>query len=270
MNLPLAIYTAGHGLAWNYEAGSISYAEIDACRTILAPMPDFDSGDSGYEGIAAIQDRVFVIRCFKARKWDFRGRDAVYMAVTWIRRSEADQVNFQAILDCKQMTEPSHDLPHPFEVESSDVDGDGSAIGQKIVHSGSEKMIGFVRRLDGEKDWRVVMTEAEKVLTSQDKTEVEEPGQSPAECAFRVDAKPDEETLSSGDENSPRHTERDDRNGPSKGIRIIWAVLICAALLISYAFVGALLGWRHGGGYIPLAILMGAFCFVWHSLVGRK
>ena len=85
MNCCLAVYTAEHGLAW--KAKDISLAELDVCRTLLAPLPDFDSGDVGYEGVAALGERVFVIRCFKVEKWHFRGRDAVYLVVAWRRLS---------------------------------------------------------------------------------------------------------------------------------------------------------------------------------------
>ena len=72
MTLPLAIYTAKHGLAWLYDETAIPYAELDVCRTILGPIPDFEAGDVGYEGVAAVGSHVFVLRCFKPKfHWRF-------------------------------------------------------------------------------------------------------------------------------------------------------------------------------------------------------
>ena len=90
MTLPLAIYTAKHGLAWQYDETAIPYAELDVCRTILGPIPDFEAGEVGYEGVAAVGSHVFVLRCFKAAKWDFLGRDSLYLAVTWVSRNEVE------------------------------------------------------------------------------------------------------------------------------------------------------------------------------------
>ena len=50
---PLAIYTASHGLSWTYLRSAIDYAALDRCRKLLGPLPDFDAGEAGYEGVAA-------------------------------------------------------------------------------------------------------------------------------------------------------------------------------------------------------------------------
>ena len=50
---PLAVYTAAHGLSWTYLRSAIDYAALDRCRKLLGPLPDFDAGETGYEGVAA-------------------------------------------------------------------------------------------------------------------------------------------------------------------------------------------------------------------------
>lgn len=113
MTLPLAIYTADHGLAWTYPKQEIGFAELDACRTALAPLPDFDMGETGYEGVWVTAERVFVMVCQSAPKWDFRGRDATYLAVTWMTREEAKGVDFEALLSHPALRIPTKNPP-PF------------------------------------------------------------------------------------------------------------------------------------------------------------
>ena len=93
---PLAIYTASHGLSWTYLRSAIDYAALDRCRKLLGPLPDFDAGEAGYEGVVADGPNVFAIRCFRAPKWDFMGRDALYLAVSWVARVRAVSVDFAA------------------------------------------------------------------------------------------------------------------------------------------------------------------------------
>lgn len=114
MTLPLAIYTAEHGLAWRGATREIPYSELDACRCLLGPVPDFDSGEPGYAGVAAVGGRVFVIRCFLAEKWDFRGRDSLYLAVTWLPREQAATVNFGALLESPKLSVPLRNPPETF------------------------------------------------------------------------------------------------------------------------------------------------------------
>lgn len=35
-------------------------------------------------------------------------------------------------------------------------------------------------------------------------------------------------------------------------MRYIYAIAACFALFILYALIGAMLGWKHGGGAIPM------------------
>jgi hypothetical protein len=40
--------------------------------------------------------------------------------------------------------------------------------------------------------------------------------------------------------------------------RTLLAVVACFAIFIAYACIGAAIGWKHGGGMIPMLILMAA------------
>ena len=116
---PLAVYTAGHGLAWTYLKSAIPYAELDRCRSLLGPLPDFETGESGYEGVAAAGGFVYAIRCFSAPKWDFMGRDATYLAVAWIQRERAPWVDFEVLLRAPELNAPMRKPPLIFRADAA-------------------------------------------------------------------------------------------------------------------------------------------------------
>lgn len=115
MLLPLAIYTANHGLGWSWPQSDVALSELEKCRTAFGDLPDFDFGDIGFEGVAVLGERVFVARCFQAMKWDFRGRDAIYLAVTWFSMAEARIVDLEALLKLPPFLESMRDPPCRFE-----------------------------------------------------------------------------------------------------------------------------------------------------------
>ncbi|MGN0857076.1 MAG: hypothetical protein ACI4QJ_06725 [Candidatus Spyradenecus sp.] len=110
---PLAVWTATHGLDWTFPRGEIDFATLERCRKAFGPMPDFDSGDPGFEGVWVTAERVFAVRCQSVKGWDFRGRDATYLAVTWMSRAEAVRTNFEALLAVRELREPMRQVP-PF------------------------------------------------------------------------------------------------------------------------------------------------------------
>ena len=152
MKLPLAIYSAEQGLSWKYDSALISYEELDACRTALRPLPNFNIGESEYEGVVAKRDRIFLIRCFKALKWDFRGRDATYLAVTWFERSRVMEVNFAHVFLSPEFTEPSHNPQYVFEINDDTYSSSAfSDAVNCIAESNADEEFRFIRNLpDGE------------------------------------------------------------------------------------------------------------------------
>lgn len=126
MRLPLAIYTAEHGLAWKCSDADLSLSELESCKGAFGRLPDFDSGEKGFEGIAVRGDRVFVARCFKAAKWDFVGRDAFYLAMTWMPRSAFWKECAETIWAMPQFREPMREPPRPFEFEGASASEGGN------------------------------------------------------------------------------------------------------------------------------------------------
>ena len=140
---PLAIYTADHGLAWNYPRDEIDFQEIDACRKAFGPLPDFDAGAKGFSGVWATGKRVFIMRCQSVSAWDFRGRNATYFAVTWIPRSEAAATDFGRILDCDALRTPTKTPPPFFQMDASRNEVPAQAP-QPYLNDGFERIGGVI------------------------------------------------------------------------------------------------------------------------------
>ena len=119
MTLPLAIYTAKYGLAWQYPERDISIRELSDSLAMFGEFPDFDSGDLGFEGMAIKSGRVYLVRCFRAEKWDFRGRDAIYFAVTWLPYEDLRKINKEDVFRSECFCVPMHNPPRCFEVEEN-------------------------------------------------------------------------------------------------------------------------------------------------------
>ena len=144
MTIFLATYTAEKGLSWFYDKSSIDFSELDKCRRLLGPLPDFDSGEKGYEGIAAVDGRVFLIRCTNAKAWDFRGRDATYITVTWLDRDKIAEVNLDAILSSDGMCRQSHDYKYSFDVPMPDMRTEGG-IAHGVVKEDHQHLLDPIR-----------------------------------------------------------------------------------------------------------------------------
>lgn len=168
---PLAIYTADHGLSWNFPKEEISFQEIDACRKAFGQLPDFDSGAKGFDGVWAKGDRVFIMRCQSVAAWDFRGRNATYLAVTWIPRRDADKIDFDKLLNSEAMSAPSKTPPLFFNADvavasNSDVATpepylkDGFARVGSIIKGLHEETTVAVKRVAGNSQASLVMTES--------------------------------------------------------------------------------------------------------------
>ena len=171
MTLPLATYTAEEGLAWHYDRSAIDFADLDKCRRLLGPLPDFDGGDAGHEGIATIDHRIYIIRCSKAPAWDFRGRDALYITVTWLPREMAEHVDFEVILASDGFRGQTHNYKYSFDVACEGSDAK-SLVAQHLAQESDRCSISF-RRAIGEKTFIISkgganMTEAERFLEKRD------------------------------------------------------------------------------------------------------
>lgn len=271
MTVCVATFTAEHGLSWFYEKSAIDFAELDHCRNLVGRLPDFDAGDQGYEGVAAVGGRVFALRCVSAPKWDFRGRDATFLRVAWLDRKMADKVDFAKLLTSDAFRQMSHDYPNEIEVECGKVPDEpreatsgirridfadiGSMLGDcsqnvLIRHDfGSEvSTVKVVTKGDGE------MTEAEKALLGKTP---ETPQQSTAETVTP--------TLQA---NSGETTANKGEPAPSIGPRIVAVVVFLIGL-----FVGTYLARSTHYeilGFIVFAMALGIVRILWNAGKGRS
>jgi len=140
---PLAIYTADHGLAWTYPRSEISFAEIDACRKAFGPLPDFDAGAKGYAAVWASGQRVFVMRCQSVAAWDFRGRSATYLAVTWFPRAEAATIDFEKLIASPSLSTPTKNPPSFFSCDAT-VASAASVAPEPFLKDGFRRVGGIV------------------------------------------------------------------------------------------------------------------------------
>ena len=55
-----------------------------------------------------------------------------------------------------------------------------------------------------------------------------------------------------------------------KNTVVIVALLACAGIILVYGVIGALLGWKNGGGILPLLILGAILTSTWKGIMGLK
>ena len=53
-------------------------------------------------------------------------------------------------------------------------------------------------------------------------------------------------------------------------MKYVLAILACAGLYVLYAVIAAgVLGWKHGGGAIPILILLAVMGVTWRAITNR-
>lgn len=114
MQLPFAVYTAQQGYGWvsGLEHGR---ATLERFRKALGKLPEFDFGDPLSCGAVNSGDTVVAYRFLKAEKWDFRGREALYLAVTFFPRSVAGEIDIEQLLGMEPFTRPMREPPPSLE-----------------------------------------------------------------------------------------------------------------------------------------------------------
>lgn len=53
-------------------------------------------------------------------------------------------------------------------------------------------------------------------------------------------------------------------------MKYVIAVIACAAEFFAYGVIGALLGWKHAGGVIPMLILLAIVGATWRGITKSK
>lgn len=53
-----------------------------------------------------------------------------------------------------------------------------------------------------------------------------------------------------------------------EALRIVLALLACFGVYVVYVIIGVSLGWKRGGGIIPLMIMFAIMGYVWRAITG--
>ena len=52
--------------------------------------------------------------------------------------------------------------------------------------------------------------------------------------------------------------------------RYVYAVIACALILIAYFTIAAIIGWKGGGGVIPVMLMLACVAWVWNLITDKK
>ena len=52
-------------------------------------------------------------------------------------------------------------------------------------------------------------------------------------------------------------------------MKYLIAISLCCTEIFLYAIIGALLGWKHGGGFIPMFILIAVLGLTWRVITKK-
>lgn len=47
------------------------------------------------------------------------------------------------------------------------------------------------------------------------------------------------------------------------------AILLCILVFVVYLIISTAMEWKHGGGYIALALLFGVISWIWKSMTSK-
>lgn len=114
MKIPAAVYTAREGYGWVSGTGH-GRIGLDTLRQAIGKTPELEDGQTEC-GALTCQEQVVVYRFMREHKADFRGRDAIYLAMCWFPKATAAQVNIACLLDtpffCETFREPPSDITY--------------------------------------------------------------------------------------------------------------------------------------------------------------
>lgn len=63
-------------------------------------------------------------------------------------------------------------------------------------------------------------------------------------------------------------SEQDVGKGIPEALRFVFALLACFGVYVVYVIIGVFLGWKRGGGIIPMMIMFVIMGYVWRTIIG--
>jgi len=110
MQLPFAVYTARQGYGW---ASGLEHGQtaLECYRKALGKFPEADYGDAMTCGAVNAGDMVVAYRFLTAKYWDSKGRNALYLALTFFPRAVAGEIDLERLLGMAVFTKPLREPP---------------------------------------------------------------------------------------------------------------------------------------------------------------
>lgn len=169
MRLPFAVYTAQQGYGWacGLEHGR---AALERYRKALGKFPEADYGQAMTRGAVNSDDTVVAYRFLTAANWDSKGRNALYLAMTFFPRTDAGEIDIEHLLGMEVFTKPMREPPPSLEYcgggssgSGYDPDTGGGANGVDLACAGSVFQKAFtgtlkIWRSEGESGFRCTYT----------------------------------------------------------------------------------------------------------------
>jgi hypothetical protein len=124
MRLPFAVYTAYDGYGW---AAGLTHgrATLERLRRAVGKTPDFDYGAPPCCGTVSDGDTVAVYRFMRAERWDSKGRNATYLALSYFPRASAKDVDVERLLAFEPFRVPLREPPEWLEYDGPGADASG-------------------------------------------------------------------------------------------------------------------------------------------------
>lgn len=149
MKLPFAVFTARAGAQWisGLDTGK---RLLEQLRRAIGKLPSFDDCDPLACGAVNLDDIVVVYKFMNEEKGDFRGRDALYLALTYFDRSIAGSINLERLLAIDVFSAPQREPPSCLEYSgpaSMDSGADPESLGGTVALDAAGAL--FQRLRDG-------------------------------------------------------------------------------------------------------------------------
>ena len=118
MKLPFLAYGARHGYGW-LNGKDVPFSVREDFRRVAGKMPDFEMGETCSCGAVNTEQDVLIYCFMRETCADSRKRDGVYLAMTFLPRSKASEVDVEWILKSSLFQTPVPIPPEAFDYEET-------------------------------------------------------------------------------------------------------------------------------------------------------
>ena len=142
ITIAFSVYTANNGYDWSNIPDESDREGLDYYyQKAVAFKPDFMVAGDVVKGVFSKDGNVAAFRIQIVKRWDCFGRDADYCAFAFVRAEDAKFIDFDALLEHPEFTEPTHTPPvsvcYTGEF-SKDFNSDDSKLAIKRLYNGEE------------------------------------------------------------------------------------------------------------------------------------